>query len=379
MQGREKKKREQILCKLSSATWDQVSDPSRAVLISEVTNCHLSQRSEARQSSREPRSPRNTSEYHSETLLHSDFTTRIWVSACLSLTSGGWSSNRPLTGPCTKNSFKNSRHTQACPAVTEWIKNVSGLAALAGYTVPFHLTEGELWVVWRCVVKVKNVGFFMTELWSEQIKTATSSRLVKCVITIQLAAFFFCFFLIVKTQTREQMWWETPALPFTVKSRRSYHKMTSSPCLTLTGGETVHPPSTLHPPPPRPPPPSRLLTTLAVRLSHTDVISSPTAGAYGNVTGRWWWWLLAHFLSSHGGETLCGASPPWRDRRGSNRKQVAHRRSLTRGIVHVSYKSFNIRQEQRFRIIFCYFIRLRRHISAANTELFTSQHLSEPP
>lgn len=97
---------------------------------------------------------------------------------------------------------------------------------------------------------------FLTELSSEQIKTAASSRPVKCVITIQLAAFFF---LIVKTQTREQMWWETSALPFTVKSSRSYHKITffsvsNAHTHTLTWEETVHPPSSssssLHPPPP---------------------------------------------------------------------------------------------------------------------------------
>lgn len=42
---------------------------------------------------------------------------------------------------------------------------------------------------------------------------------------------------------------------------------------------------------------------------HTDVISSPTAGAYGNVTGgRWTWWLLTH-SSPPTGRALSRTSP----------------------------------------------------------------------
>lgn len=37
------------------------------------------------------------------------------------------------------------------------------------------------------------------------------------------------------------------------------------------------------------------LTTLAVRLSHTGIISAPASEAYGNVTGRRWTrWMLTH-------------------------------------------------------------------------------------
>lgn len=98
----------------------------------------------------------------------------------------------------------------------------------------------------------------------------------------------------------------------------------SFPCLTLKHAHThmkrhrspSPPPAPLFP---HPPLPSRLvLTTLAVRLSHTHVISSAAAGAYGNVTGRrWTWWLLTH------SSPLCCTSPWWKDWCRSNRKQVA--------------------------------------------------------
>lgn len=103
------------------------------------------------------------------------------------------------------------------------------------------------------------------------------------------------------------MRWKTSTFPSTVKSSKNYNKITplsvsTSHTHALTWEESVHPP--------RPPPPSRLvLTTLAVWLSHADVISSPTAGAYGNVTGRQWtWWLLTR-SSPPTGRTYCAVPP----------------------------------------------------------------------
>lgn len=78
-------------------------------------------------------------------------------------------------------------------------------------------------------------------------------------------------------------------------------------CLMFTQGKSS-------PPPPSSTPtlPSRFLTTLALQLSHTSVISGPASETYGNVTGkRWTRWLLTHsspptrgiFLPPHAGKT----------------------------------------------------------------------------
>lgn len=95
--------------------------------------------------------------------------------------------------------------------------------------------------------------------------------------------------------------------------------MSNSHGKTTTWRDRVHPPLFS-----RPPLPSRLvLATSVLWLSHTGVISSPTAGAYGNVTGRWWtWWLLTHY-SPPMGRTLCRTSPQRKDWRRSNTEQVA--------------------------------------------------------
>lgn len=127
---------------------------------------------------------------------------------------------------------------------------------------------------------------------------------------------------------------------FTVKSSKNCNKMiflSMSNFHTRTKRESSPPPSST----PYPPLPSRLvLTTLAVWLSHTDVISSPTSEAYGNVTGRRWTrWLLTH-SSPPTGRTLCCTSPRWKDWCGSNRKPAAqtgahtHIRLLTYSISH---------------------------------------------
>lgn len=103
------------------------------------------------------------------------------------------------------------------------------------------------------------------------------------------------------------------------------------------------------PPPsstPHPPLPTRLVrSTVAVRLSHADVISGRTSEAYGNVTGRRWTrWVLTH-SSPPTGRTLCCTSPRWqrqlwvKQEAGPGRQALAHTRSLS-DILHLCCLTF---------------------------------------
>lgn len=134
---------------------------------------------------------------------------------------------------------------------------------------------------------------------------------------------------------------EVQCFRFTVKSSKNYNKMiflSMSNFHTHMRRESSPPPSST----PYPPLPSRLvLTTLAVWLSHTDVISSPTSEAYGNVTGRRWTrWLLTH-SSPPRGRTLRCTSPRWKDWCGSKQEAgCTDRCSHTCTSTYIQYISF---------------------------------------
>lgn len=121
------------------------------------------------------------------------------------------------------------------------------------------------------------------------------------------------------------MSWKTSNFRLVVKSSKNYNDIIF---FSVTNSQ-IHEESSY------PALPSRLLlATLAARLSHSDVISSPTSEVYGNVTGRRWTrWLLTRSRLPRG--ELCAAPPHDGTAAAGQTGRRPHRQMLTHIHLHM--------------------------------------------